>query len=325
MEGELFGGVAIRNPRRASPARATGIATRDLDDSTVRVDRGSRARVNRTAANTGAITAGAPPLKRGPRRDRERRHDERAVSPPWPVLRMNLDPERARGRQARRLAQTLERKRRRTPLERVEQPVTNVSGRVDACELCSLAPSRGGFKGPSEDPFPGRPENLRDRCGDAFPGEVIEGIWRRVARWPAGRRRSKVAEERRPPIPYQHRAMRSRQQVSEARRPPRDRDLVESGSWKRQEHVETLDGETVAQGAKGVLRRSVIPEPHRRLNGYGVLRPSDGGKEADFTAASTQPPVGVPVNFPVTVADETLPLLLMTTLTIAMPGTLNCE
>jgi hypothetical protein len=57
--------------------------------------------------------------------------------------------------------------------------------------------------------------------------------------------------------------------------------------------------------------------------GYGVVSPSDGGKEADLTAFSTQAPVGVPANLPVTVADVTLPLLPMTTLTIAIPWTLN--
>src|SRR5262245_30107362 len=58
-------------------------------------------------------------------------------------------------------------------------------------------------------------------------------------------------------------------------------------------------------------------------NGYGVENPSEAGNVADLTAASTQVPVGVPANLPVTVADDTLPLLAMTTLTIAVPGTLN--
>jgi hypothetical protein len=62
---------------------------------------------------------------------------------------------------------------------------------------------------------------------------------------------------------------------------------------------------------------------YRSWNGYGVVKPSEGGKTADLTAFSTQEPVGVPANFPDTVDELTLPLLPMTTLTIAMPGTLN--
>ena len=58
-------------------------------------------------------------------------------------------------------------------------------------------------------------------------------------------------------------------------------------------------------------------------NGYGVVKPSDGGKTADLTAFWTHAPVGVPANLPETVALETLPLLPMTTLTMAMPCTLN--
>jgi len=58
-------------------------------------------------------------------------------------------------------------------------------------------------------------------------------------------------------------------------------------------------------------------------NGYGVEKPSDGGKDAVFTAASTHVPVGVPANLPVTSALVTLPFLPMTMLTIAVPGTLN--
>jgi len=67
----------------------------------------------------------------------------------------------------------------------------------------------------------------------------------------------------------------------------------------------------------------VPPRPYFSWNGYGVENPSDGGKLAVFTAASTQVPVGVPANFPVTVAVVTLPLLPITMLTIAVPGTLN--
>ena len=63
--------------------------------------------------------------------------------------------------------------------------------------------------------------------------------------------------------------------------------------------------------------------PYLSWNGYGVWRPSDGGKLADFTAFSTQAPVGVPANLPVTVAEVTLPDLPMTTFTIAIPCTLN--
>ena len=45
-----------------------------------------------------------------------------------------------------------------------------------------------------------------------------------------------------------------------------------------------------------------VPRLYFSWNGYGVENPSDGGKLAVLTAASTQAPVGVPANFPVTVA-----------------------
>src|SRR4051812_23941903 len=77
-----------------------------------------------------------------------------------------------------------------------------------------------------------------------------------------------------------------------------------------------------AAGRCAGRRRACPLAAYLSWNGYGVLRPSDGGKLAVLTAFSTQEPVGVPANLPVTVAVETFPFLPMTTFTIAIPGTL---
>jgi hypothetical protein len=65
-------------------------------------------------------------------------------------------------------------------------------------------------------------------------------------------------------------------------------------------------------------------DPRPRLNGYGNDAPSDGCKVAERTALSTQRPVGVSANFPLTVADTTAPLFATTTLTMARPASPCC-
>jgi len=104
---------------------------------------------------------------------------------------------------------------------------------------------------------------------------------------------------------------RERQEEVEAERADRARQLGERAGGRP---TGTVSGPWLA-GRQGLL--------YRRTKGYCVVRPSDGGKAADLTAFSTQPPVGVPANLPVTVAEVTLPLLPMTMLTIAIPPTLN--
>src|SRR5450432_2755324 len=113
------------------------------------------------------------------------------------------------------------------------------------------------------------------------------------------------------------------------RRPPRRAPGTRSGP-ARPAHARARPARPRARARPARPRapsRTVRPTgPYRAYfswNGYGVVRPSDGGKLADLTAFSTHDPVGVPANLPETVADVTRPLLPMTTLTIAMPGTLN--
>jgi hypothetical protein len=118
----------------------------------------------------------------------------------------------------------------------------------------------------------------------------------------------------------------------ESVQPQRGRRDVERIGRDGQEDVQPERAERALQrrertgrryGPAGHERRQVeARSAYLSWNGYGVDSPSDGGKLADLTAFSTQPPVGVPANLPVTVADEILPFLPMTTFTIAIPGTL---
>jgi len=100
---------------------------------------------------------------------------------------------------------------------------------------------------------------------------------------------------------------------------------IEGRSPKGQDDVKPHRAKRVGKRSQGGfrVRASGGGNDYRKVNGYGVDNPSEGGKVAVLIAFSTQAPVGVPENFPVTEADVILPLLPMTTLTIAKPGTLN--
>jgi hypothetical protein len=164
--------------------------------------------------------------------------------------------------------------------------------------------------------FERRSSDLRDD-----PGRVaIERVGRAVRRL---RCRVEEIEVGRAARPDDQRAAGPGQELIEAQRRRR---RVEGRGRKRQENVQAERAQRRRQRRERLGRRN--PDRREALayfswKGYGVVRPSEGGKAADLTAFSTQAPVGVPANLPVTVADVTLPLLPMTTVTIAIPWTLN--
>lgn len=154
---------------------------------------------------------------------------------------------------------------------------------------------------------------------DGRARETIQRIRRAVARQRLG---DKAVEELSPARTNQQRRSCSRQELSQAQRRDRRAGRVEVVRRYRNPDIEAQRGQAPSQIVedRGCRRRG---PPYFSVNGYGVVRPSDGGKAAVLTALSTHDPVGVPANFPVTVADETLPFFPMMTVTIAMPGTLN--
>ena len=96
-----------------------------------------------------------------------------------------------------------------------------------------------------------------------------------------------------------------------------------SGTTRFNPHAPNVRSSAARTAASSFAVFVAVPANYFSWNGYGVENPSDGGNAAVLTAASTQVPVGVPANLPVTSALVTLPFLPMTTFTIAVPGTLN--
>jgi hypothetical protein len=163
---------------------------------------------------------------------------------------------------------------------------------------------------------PERPERLRRRLLDDAAGVPIERVGRAVR---GLRRGGEEPEERRSARTGDERPARAGQQTLGGRS-ARGRVQVRRG--QRQDDVEPQRAERALERREDVGvgdRRRRGCAAYLSWNGYGVVKPSDGGKTADLTAFSTQEPVGVPANLPDTVALETLPLLPMTTFTIAMP------
>ncbi len=165
-----------------------------------------------------------------------------------------------------------------------------------------------------------RPERLPGRPLDDTAGVPIERVGRAVR---GLRRGGEDPEERRAARAGDERAARAGQQAFGGRSAGGG---VQIRRGQRQDDVEPQRAERALERREEVgvgSRRRRGRTAYLSWNGYGVVKPSDGGKTADLTAFSTHEPVGVPANFPDTVALETLPLLPMTTFTIAMPCTLN--
>ena len=223
--------------------------------------------------------------------------DERAVRPPRPEHRVNLQPERPGPAQPGRAPEALERNQRLGAVER----------EVDRVRDAERRERRGG----------------RSAVGDALR-EPVERVRRAVA----GLRAASARTDRRTP------ARPNRRSPPRARRGSSAPSVsVETGAQAASNAAAPSGTTTFSPHAaeralerredRRVVRRRRARACYFSWNGYGVENPSEGGKQAVLTAVSTQVPVGVPANLPVTVAVVTLPFLPMTTLTIAVPGTLN--
>lgn len=203
---------------------------------------------------------------------------------------MNLQAQRSRSTQPRRAAEAL---------ERDERP--GAEGEVHR------VPRAEGL------------ERVARRAGDHARGVAIERIRPAVGRL---RLPVEAIEKCRSARADDQRAGCGGQQLieSQGRRRP-----VERGPPEREQDVEPQRPQPRRQRLERTAGRSFARRraPYRSWKGYCICNPSDAGKVADFTAFSTQLPLGVPANFPETVAEVILPLLPMTTLTIAIPGTLN--
>ena len=300
MKRELRVGVAMRRPADAGDPRRAGEPAR-LDGQAAGVtggdrEAGARDGVRGTGGHAGRVAPGAAIADRGPRRQLEIDDDQRAIRPPRSEHGVNLQTERPRPTEPRRLSQALERDQRLGAVERIVD-------RVRCCE---------------------RRQRVGHGTGGHPPRVAVERVRRAVGRLRAlggepieERRAARTDDDRGPP---------ARQQPTERQRRNRRAGGVERGRRDRYDDVEPPPFERTLERGEGrcvaVRRRAALPR-YLSWNGYGVENPSDGGKLAVFTAASTHVPVGVPANFPVTVAVVTLPLLPITMLTIAVPGTLN--
>lgn len=214
----------MRASYRTAVARAARVAARYLDRDAAPSAAG---RVYRAVANTRSIAARAERLPLRPRFQRQRRHDERPVRPPWPKVRMNLDPERSRRGEAGSLTESLKGKRPRTAAERIQQAKPDIE----------------------------RDEDVLYRDRRPTPREVVQGIWRSVGQTSSrSHRRSKPAKETRPSVCHQDGRTPVGQQLVHSGRAPRDRNRVERLARQRQKDVKAFSGKAFSQRAEDSSR-----------------------------------------------------------------------
>ena len=311
VEGELLVGVAVLGPADAADARgARQVARRARQPARVAVGDREPARCTAPAGQAATQGAGQPahPSPSGAPAALDRRagrhDDQRAVGPPGAEDGMNLQAERPGRAQAGRAPEALKRQRRDAVGEREEEPI----GRAGAS---------------------GRPSAARRRratsraCSDRADAAPVGRLGRRAkARNIAARRADDEAPARRRSAASG--SKRARRSVGATGAQAASKAAADSGSRMLNPRAASARQRAARRGGDfqgGAPARR--PRPTSAGTDTASSARPTAGSSAILTAFSTHAPVGVPANLPVTVADVTWPLLPMTTLTIAMPGTLN--